>query len=555
MTYSDAQPLTGTVTANPAAAARAGESIFAEGGNAMDAAVAAALVCSVLRPSACGLGGYVGAALVRDGRDGRVWSVDGDGPAPRVAHPAMYRVLPRHPTQRGINENEYFCTVENDANLFGPTSVSVPGQMAAMGIIHERWGVLPWARVIAPAQRIVADGFPYDDLARSIGVMEVPLRRYEASVTSLMVNGRLPRPDDTFQSPHLEATLARLAGEGWRDFYEGQLGQAIADSVSAAGGLLTRQDMAEYQPRVTPPVSIRYRGRPVHTAILPNGGLTVLQALLMLDQIELPREDDPRYWHFLAEVLKLAWRDRLQFLGDPGFVPVPQDRLLNKDYGLGRSQHLRDFPRNVDQCVPDLQAGPGAGTLHLATADIKGNLVSLTISQGNTFGSCFTVPGTGIVLGHGMCRLDPRPGRANSLAGGKRPLNNAAPLMIEATDRVIAIGAPGGRKIISAMVRAAQLLVDEDLDVEQACQRPRLHVEAAEPLVVQSSVPESISEGLRHMGHKTTSALQIAGVMNAAAYDLKTHRTCGGSGLGTQDAAATATQQTNYRQMGAAGGQ
>jgi len=209
----------------------------------------------------------------------------------------------------------------------------------------------------------------------------------------------------------------------------------------------------------------------------------------------------------------------------------------------------------VDQCVSDLQAGPGAGTLHLAAADIKGNMVSLTISQGNTFGSCFTVPGTGIVLGHGMCRLDPRPGRANSLVGGKRPLNNAAPLMIEAAKRVIAIGAPGGRKIISAMVRAAQLMVDEDLDVEQVCQRPRLHVEAAEPLVVQSSVPESISDGLRHMGHTTTSALQIAGVMNATAYDLKTHRTYGGSGLGTQDAAATAAQQTDYRQMGAAGGQ
>jgi gamma-glutamyltranspeptidase/glutathione hydrolase len=527
--------------------AKIGNEILTAGGNAMDAAVATALACSMVRPSACGVGGYVGAALIREGRSGKIWAVDGNGPAPLAAHPHLYEVLPQA-TDRGINENEYFCSVKDDANLLGPLAVSVPGQMSALGIIHERWGRLPWAQVVAPSQQLLANGFPYDDLARSIRVMEVPLRRFPASVAHLMSKGQLPRPDEIWHRPDMERTLARLAQAGWRDFYEGEIGRTIADQVKAAGGILTREDMAQYRPRVTDPLSINYHGAKVHGAILGNGSFSALQGLLLLSSLTLPDSDTVEYWHLLAEVLKLTWRDRLRYLADPRFVSVPQDRLLDPDYTAGRVATLVDFPGSVDLRVPNMEVGPGAGTLHLSSADREGNLVSLTFSQGNTFGTCFTVPGTGIILGHGMCRLDPRPGRVNSVAGGKCPLNNTSPLMVSLPDRQVAIGLPGGRMIIAAMIRAVQLLVDRGFSSAQATQARRLHVATAEPLTLQDGESQAVADGLTALGHKVNRSPSVGGVMHGAEYFPATGRTRAGS------SEPVVSRQTDYRHMGASGG-
>jgi len=536
------------VAANPEIPARIGREILAAGGNAMDAATATALACAMVRPSACGLGGYLGTALVREGKTGKVWSLDGNGPSPRAAHPGLYEVIADPVNDWGINESEYFCSVNDDANVLGPLAVAVPGQMAAMGMLHERWGRLSWAQVIAPCQHLLADGFPYDDLARSIRVMEEPLRRFPASADHLMVRGRLPRPDEIFHRPDMERTLSRLAQAGWRDFYEGEIGRTIADQILAAGGILCREDLADYHPRITEPLAIDYHGARVNGAILSNGSLSVLQGLLMLAALELPDSDTVEYWHLLAETLKLVWRDRLRYLADPRFAPVPQERLLNPDYNAGRVATLLDFPAHADLRVPNLKAGPGAGTLHLSTADAEGNMVSLTISQGNTFGSCFTVPGTGIVLGHGMCRLDPRPGLFNSVAGGKCPLNNGSPLLIGLPDRHVAIGAPGGRMIIAAMLRAAQLLVDRGFSVAQAAMARRLHVGAADPVTLQDGVGDEVAQQFAALGHTVSRSPQIAGVMNGAEYFPLTGLTRAGS------SEAVVSLQSDYRQMGAAGG-
>lgn len=538
----------GVIAANPAPAAQIGREILAAGGNAMDAAAATALACCMLRPSACGIGGYVGAAVVREGRTGKVWSLDGNGPAPKAAHSTLYQVLPRQDGPSGINENEYFCSVKDDANLFGPLAVGVPGQMAAMGFMHERWGRLPWATVVAPSQRLLADGFRYDDLARSIRVMQEPLRRFPASAAHLMPQGRLPQADEICHRPDMERTLARLVAAGWRDFYEGELGRAIADAVAGAGGILTREDMAAYQPRLTDPLAIAYRRARVHGAILGNGCLSTLQALLMLEHLTLPNRDTVEYWHLLAEVFKLAWRDRLRHLADPRFARVPVARLLDPGYNAGRVASLLDFPESVDARVPGMRAGPGAGTLHLSAADREGNLVSFTFSQGNTFGSCFTVPGTGIILGHGMCRLDPRPGFANSVAGGKCPLNNTSPLLLSLPERHVAVGLPGGRMIIAVMTRAVQLLADRGWNLADTVAAPRLHVEAAEPVALQDSVSQEVADGLGALGHTVKRLPHVAGVMNAAEYVPATGEVHAGS------SETVVSLQSDHRQMGASGG-
>lgn len=521
----------GVVAANPPTAARVGAAVLESGGNAFDAAVAAGFICCMQRPNQTGVGGYVCSAVVREGRTGKVWSVDANGEAPAAAHERMFEVLAAGRT--GLNEQEYFCSVRDNANVHGPLSITVPGQLAGMGAIHERWGKLPWARIIEPSLELLERGFPYEEVAYAAVGLEAVLRRYPASWAHLAPAGQSPRPDEIWHRPDMEKTLRRLAQAGWRDFYEGQLGRQIADSVAAAGGILTRQDMASYQPRFGEPHCIGYLGARVHTPVLPNGGISTLAALNMLECLDLPGEDSPLYWHLLGETLKLVWRDRLNTLADPAFCDVPIQRLLSKDYAAGRVETIRRFPAHVDRLLPSPQPDAPNGTLHVSSADSQGNLVAMTISQGAAFGSCFVVPGTGLFLGHGMCRLDPRPDQANSIRPGKRPLNNTAAMMIETPDprsRAVAIGVPGGRTIISNMARTADLIVRRSWTARQAAAAPRLHVEIKEPIQLLSSVEEPTIEALRAMGHEILVAGWIGSCMNGAEFLHAGSHTRGGSG-------------------------
>ncbi len=507
----------GAVAAGPDEAARIGGRILEAGGNAMDAASATSLACCMLAPASTGVGGYVCCATVLDGRTGRVWSVDANAVAPAAAREDMYEVHPPRENGNSLNEREYACYVKDDANVYGPLAVGVPGMMAGMGIIWERWGRLKWADVVAPSLELLERGFAYGDgLVAFIKSMEPVVRRFGATARHLMPDGKLPEPDGVWHRPDMDKTLARIAEAGWRDFYEGEIGRTIADYLQQAGGVMTRDDMARYEPRVTDPYTITYRGAAVHGPILTNGAITTLQALNMLECLPPSRQDDVAYWHALAEVLKLAWRDRLRYLADPGFVDVPVTRLLSKDYAAGRVERVRRCPEHVDTLIPPAGADPASETLHVSTADAEGNAVSMTITQGMAFGSCTTVPGTGIILGHGMCRFDPRPGRANSVAPGKQPLNNAASLMVQLPDRDVATGLPGGRKIVSVMARAAQLLVDRGATGHQSAVAPRMHVEMAEPVEVTRDVGEDVVAGLRAMGHDVKLANRIAGALNTA---------------------------------------
>jgi gamma-glutamyltranspeptidase/glutathione hydrolase len=505
--------------AAPAEAARIGARVLASGGNAMDAIAATAMACCMIRPDMTGVGGYGFCAVVLEGGTGRVSCIDANSRAPAAAHAEMFDLLPvssEPQTGHSINRDEYNCRVTDDANIYGPLAVGVPGMVAGMGILWERWGRLKWPDIIEPSLALLEAGLPYGPVVGSIRHLETVIRRFPATAEHLMPGGRVPAEDDTWQRPDMDKTLARLAQQGWRDFYQGELGRVVADYLQSAGGVLTRDDMARYEPQVTQPLTTTYRGATVHGVVLANGGLTSLQALNMLECFAPAKADSVEYWHVLAEVLKQAWRDRLTYLGDPDFAPVPVERLLSKDYAAGRVEAIKQHPSHVDQCAPDLLAdGPG-GTVHVSGADAEGNLVAATITQGGAFGSCVTVPGTGIILGHGMCRLDPRPGRANSIAPRKRPLNNMAPMVVRLPDRDIAVGMPGGRRIISVAAQLVQRIVDRGATGNEAATAPRMHVEFREPLQVTKSIGEEVVEGLRRMGHEVEAVRAVGGAAHCA---------------------------------------
>ncbi|NKB70379.1 MAG: hypothetical protein GKR89_25185 [Candidatus Latescibacteria bacterium] len=507
----------GAVSAQYPTAARIGAHILAQGGNAMDAASATSLACCMLAPQSNGIGGYMSAAVVLEGLSDRVWSLDANAIAPAAANEQMYDILPVRQGDKDINEKEYACSVRDDANVYGPQSVAAPGQMAGMGLLHERWGQLPWAQIVAPSQKLLADGFPYGaNLANTIRSKEPILRRFPETLKHLAPAGQLPGPDDIWHRPDMEKPLARLAQAGWRDFYDGELGRTIGDCIEAAGGALNRQDMATFEPRLTHPYQITYRDVPVYGPILPNGCLSALQILHMLEGLPVVPDDQAQYWHQLAEVVKRAWRDRLRWVGDPDFVEVPIERLLSKEYAAGRIQDILHFPEQVDSQVFEASGPAVAETLHVSAADSQGNLVGITITQGSAFGSCFTVPGTGIILGHGMCRLDPRPGKANSVAAHKRPLNNVVPMLLRLPQRDVAIGLPGGRRIISVGAQLGQRIVDFNATSLGAATAPRLNAEAQEPLELTRGISPDIVRQLEAMGHRVTLMDAVAGGAHGA---------------------------------------
>ena len=529
---------TGGVAATPDEAARVGTRVLEQGGNAMDAAAAACLACCMLAPHKNGVGGYMSSAVVLEGASGRVWSLDASAVAPAAAHEHLYDILPVRSGLAGINEDEYQCSVLDDANLFGALSVAVPGQMAAMGMLWEKWGRLEWEAIVAPSQRLLEDGFPYgQELVDYMREYEAPLRHFEHTIRHLMPHNRFPDPDELWHRPDMEKTLARLADAGWRDFYDGEIGRQIVDTIQAAGGILTREDMASFSPRLTHPYTVPYRNAQVYGTILPHGSITTLQILQMLACFDPAGTEEVLYWHRLAEVGKLAWRDRLLHVADPDFADVPVERLLSAEYAAGRAETLLQFPRHIDRLTQGISGKTHSQTLHVSTADAEGNVVSITITQGGEFGSCFTVPDTGIILGHGMCRLDPRPGGVNSVAAGKRPLNNGVPLIVRLPDRDVAIGLPGGRRIVNVAAMMAQQLVDLGASAYEVATSPRLHVVTEEPVEVLDTMRPEIVTGLREMGHEVKVVDWICGHAHGAEF-LRSEGTVRAAGNGWAAAVA-----------------
>lgn len=485
----------GAVATGPADAARAGAVLFESGGNAMDAAAAACLACAMLEPQAVDLGGYVFAAVLLEGAAGRVWSVDANAVAPAAVRPDMFRTLPARTGKPGINELEYGCSVEDDANVYGPLAVAVPGFAGGVGAMWERWGRLKWAEIVAPARALLENGLRYSLVREAVEFKREAIARYPSTAALLMPGGRVPDAGDPWPRPELQRTLERLARHGWRDFYEGEIGRAIADFVASQGGILTRADMAAYVPRITEPCSGTYRGAAVHTAIAPNGGFSVLEAL---SDLEDRRRTAPR--------------------GDGGASPLHQRPVLpdgSLEYWEGMAHVLRRMWARRLADSPPSGAGPH-GTVHVAAADSDGNLVSATISQGGLFGSCLAVPGTGIILGHGMCRFDPHPGLANSPGAGKRPLNNVCPLIIRMADRDVAIGARGGRRIVSVSVQMAHRIVDHGAGVYQAAAAPRMHTLSGDPLEISADFGPAMRQALEAAGYRIEVPAEVAGAAHGA---------------------------------------
>lgn len=503
--------------------AEAGAEVLLKGGNAVDAAVAAAFAAGVVEPFMSGIGG-LGYMLIHDNRRGRQFVVEFTGRTPAAAGPETFELDPAG-GQAGMFG---WPAVKDRANLVGYRAPLVPGTVAGLALALEKFGTMRLDQVLEPAIRYAEEGFPMDwYVSLNIAVAMAELKEFPETAAVFLPHGVPPRPRtrwwepaEIFRQPELAGTLKLIAREGPDAFYRGPIAARIAEAMAARGGLITREDLARYEPRVyEEPLRTTYRGFEILAAPGPCAGTTLVEMLNIAEGFGLSRygHNSAQSLHLIAEVSRRAFADRFAFLADPDFVEAPWSGLVSKEYAAEVRSTI-DFERATPEvragdpwkyegrpapARAEGPAGPDPGcTTHLGVVDRERNMVSLTNTLGELFGCRVVIPGAGILLNNGMVWFDPRPGRPNSLAGNKRPLVNMTPALVLRDGRpFMTIGAPGARRLITAVFQSILNVLEFGLGIQAAVSAPRVHCEGPETHI-DSRVPAETRDILAAMGHR-----------------------------------------------------
>lgn len=490
----------GMVAVDHALASAAGAELLARGGNAVDAAVGAALAAGVVQPSASGLGGG-GFAVIVD-PDGARHVLDFREVAPRAATGDMFS-----------------RAADPKASTKGGLAVAVPGEPAGLEALSRRFGRLPLKVVVQPAVKLARLGFPAGDhLARSIAE-----RKEGAVALSLALFGAgPPSRGDWVRREALAATLMAFGKGGAAALSGGPIGADIVRAVADAGGVITAADLSEYQPRDREAVLGSYRGWSVVSMPPPSsGGAVLLQVLGVLEGYDLASlgQNSADELHILVEALKHAYADRARLMGDPDRVSVPVDRMLSAERIREIQRAIvpgRTWPPDAYGMAPQLP--PDAGTQHISVLGPDGQAVALTTTINTSFGSEVVAPKSGLLLNNEMDDFATRPGEANAfglvggaanaVAPGSRPLSSMSPTVLISPDGAerIVIGASGGPFIISSTVQVIVNMLDFGMDPSEAVAAPRVHHQwSPDVLMLDEGIGADTSRALSARGHALRS--------------------------------------------------
>jgi gamma-glutamyltranspeptidase / glutathione hydrolase len=495
-----------------------------EGGNAVDAVVAAAFTGFVVEPASCGVGGYGHMALFH-APSGDLISVDHYVRAPALARPDMFELDLTEP------ETYYgWPRTREERNEWGAISVAVPGAVAGLCVAQERFGRLRREQVLAPAIDAAEAGLPitWDLVLAVTGRLEL-IEASPAAATVLLPGGRPPGlPEDgaslrgrteRLDVSGLARTLREVADKGASGFYRGAVAESIAREVRAGGGILSAEDLAGYRARVSVELGCSYRGLRYSTASDPLG----YEVLNILGHFDVSRlaPDSGEFRHLMAETLGHAFADNMHHYSDPAFRPSPAAGLSSQQFGALRAAAIRldrAAPRPIvagdpwpfaGEERPDETGDPSvagfSGTSHMVAADREGNVAAIITALTSPFGSLVFVPEYGFFLNNAMRNFDPRTGRGNSIAPGKTPIF-AAPALAAERDGVgvFAAAGAGGYRIASAVLHAFVSHVDFKMRVQSAVDLPRVHCQGAETFV-DSRIPEVVRAWLTKIGHRVVS--------------------------------------------------
>lgn len=484
------------VVAGSPVASNVGRDILRQGGNAVDAAVAVGFALAVVHPEAGNIGG--GGFMVIRLRNGEVQTLDYRETAPSRASRDMY------------------LSAGSEASVTGHLSAGVPGAVAGLTEAHRRYGRLPLSAVIEPAIRLATDGFVIDEhRSRSIGDDSVRLVLFPASRATFLPNDQPPAIGSTFRQPELGATLEAVRDSGAAGFYRGWVADLIVAEMKRGGGLISAEDLAAYRAIWRDPIEISYRGHTIYS--MPpasSGGVTMGEILNIMEGYNpLPPFGSVALMHREAEAMRRAFTDRNRYLGDPGFVRNPVERLLSKEYAAELRKQIGDQA----SATPTFESGTeaGASTTHYSVVDAEGNAVSCTTTLNNSYGSAVTVTGAGFLLNDEMDDFATSPGQpnmyglvqgeANAIAPGKRMLSAMTPSIVLDREKQLYLvtGTPGGPRIITMTYHVISNVIDHRMRLPQAVEAPRDHHQALpDSLRVEGNgfLPE-VLDSLRARGH------------------------------------------------------
>ena len=477
-------------------ATQAAIDILKDGGNAIDAAIAANALLGLVEPTGCGVGGDL-FAIIWDAKTKQLYGLNASGPSPKNSSIEFMK-------SKGITQ----------IPRYGPHPVTVPGAVAGWSAMHKRFGNKEFHTLFESAIDYAVNGFPVTELiAYYLEGSAENFQNFPNFKSVWMPNGTIPKKGDIFRNPHLANTYQSIANSYGESFYKGEIAEEIVKSLKQQGGAMQMSDLINYAPEWVEPVSTNYRGYDVWE-LPPNGqGIAALQILNILENFDISSMtlDSTEYIHLFTEAKKLAYEDRAKFYADPKFADIPLERLISKKYARERSKLI-----NFEQAADSFEAGnlENGDTIYLTVADKDGNMVSLIQSNYWGMGSGMVPNNVGFMLhDRGMMfSLDPE--HNNSLIGGKRPFHTIIPAFVTHDgDPFISFGVMGGAMQPQGHAQIIINLVDFGMNLQEAGDAPRIrHSGSSQPtgevmtkggyLSLESGFSQKTRVGLETLGHK-----------------------------------------------------
>jgi len=490
----------GMVVAAHPLAARAGLDMLRAGGNAVDAAVATAFALNAAEPFASGIGGG-GFMLIYLARARKVTVINFRETAPAAATPTMFA---------GLGKAQAEWRQERG------TAVGVPGMLAGWAYALGKYGTKSLAEAAARGIEIAEQGFAVGATFSQIDKDEYEKLIKNAGEGTAYLNGGLPyEPGETLRNPELAATLRAVSAPGGIDaFYRGPIARKIVEAVRSKGGIMTEEDLASYRPVEVEPLSGTYKGALIFTIPPPGaGGLHLLQLLSIAEGWPLKAwgHNSPAYIHHLAEAMRFVFADKERFDGDPAYVRLPLERLLSKDHARGIREKIP-----ADRIAGAYDAGPfdpvparEGNTTHVGVIDKDGNVVALTQSINDFFGTGIVPEGTGFLLNDHMADFSVDPASPNAPGPGRRPVSNMAPMILFKDGApFLSLGSPGGARIFPSLAQIALNALEFGMGLDEAIEAPRFFTDAADgkarPLAVEPRIPDATLKALERLGHRIT---------------------------------------------------
>lgn len=516
----------GVVAAAKPEASQIGVDILRRGGNAVDAAVATAFALGVLEPNASGLGGG-GFMIIKLAKMKEAVIIDFRETAPAAATADMYK------------RDEKGAIIDS-ANTVGGLASGVPGEVAGLLYALQNYGSkrLSLARILEPSIQYAEKGYRVtENLSPIILDNLAKINKYPATAAIYTVDGLPPEVGATITNPDLAATLRLIARGGADAFYKGELAQKIAKAVQDAGGIITAQDLANYQVKVRAPVTGSYRGFSIiSTPPASSGGTHVIQILNILENMDMAKLGigTAAANHAWVEALRLAFADRGRYMADADFVKVPLKGLASKDYAKELFAKIDMAKAMGSAAAGDPTKFESGSTTSFAVMDRAGNMVACTKSINYFFGSGVTVPGTGIIMNNHMDDFVLNPGHIQSIEPGKRPLSSMTPTLVldPSGQPFMALGSPGATRIIGAVAQVISNVVDHNMPIQDAIVAPRIFAMASGQVQLEGRNSINALNGLKALGHDVNVRADwdaYFGGVHAVLYDRKAKMLRGGA--------------------------